>query len=118
MVVTNGTQMNELDAQPGAMAEKIDAVVQIRQGLQEEVVDRPLSIAPFNRMPNELLCEVGWHCINNGMKCFHLNQINSAMRCAINQCKTFWTSILVTRNSENYSVNEQPISNGPVIDEG
>jgi hypothetical protein len=112
-VATNGTQMNELGAQPG---DNIDEVVQVRQGLQEEVVDPPLSIAPFNRMPNELLCEVGRHCINNGMKCFHLNQINSAMRCAINQCKTFWTSILVTRTSKDYEVNEQPTFNGPVID--
>jgi hypothetical protein len=108
----NRGRPDELDAQIGGMAEK---VVQMRQGLREEVVYRPLSIAPFNRMPNELLCEVGRHCINNGMKCFHLNQINSAVRCAINQCKTFWTSIFVTRNSEDYEVNEQHILNSTII---
>ena len=94
---------DDLDAQIGEMAEK---VVQMRQELLEEAVDRPLSIAPFNRMPNELLCEIGWHCINNGMKCFHLNQINSAVRCAINECKTFWTSIFVTRDPRDYQADE------------
>jgi hypothetical protein len=60
--------MDELDAQINELVEKIDAVVQIRQRLRQEVVDPPSSIAPFSCMPNELLCEVGRHCINNGMR--------------------------------------------------
>jgi hypothetical protein len=91
-VEQNSRKIRALDQNIEAQEDNHDAIHK-RIELPEEQANRQSFIAPFYRLPTEILCEIALHCVNGGMKPTDLNQINAAMRSAVNGYKALWASI-------------------------
>jgi hypothetical protein len=94
----NRRQIQALDDQIKAMTGKNEGPNQELLGLEQERANLQSFIAPYRRLPTELLGEIAWHCVQEGMKPSKLNQIDTAMRYAVNGFKALWSSIFVTKS--------------------
>lgn len=67
-------------------------------------------IAPFRRLPEEILHEIAAHCLEmkDGTKPWELNQVNKAMRTAVNGLKGLWSTIWIKAQG---SVGQWDVSN-------
>jgi hypothetical protein len=90
-------QIQALDDQIKAMIRKIHGYAQELVQLRQERANRLSFIAPYRRLPPEILGEIAWHCVEQRMKPYNLNQIDAAMRYAVNGFRALWSSILVTK---------------------
>jgi hypothetical protein len=100
-------KIEELDQHIGNLADQIAELTQLRLaleqerlGLEQERLNRQSFIAPFRRMPTEILCEIAGHAVRQGTPQLLLNQICSVMRDAVNGFKAFWNHIYITKTSD------------------
>jgi hypothetical protein len=63
--------------------------------LRQERANRVSFIAAYRRLPTEILCEIAWHCLQIGMQPYILNQVDTAMRYAVNGFKALWARIYI-----------------------
>jgi hypothetical protein len=97
-VQENKRQIQALDDQINAMIRATDGSAQELLQLQQERANRLSFIAPYRRLPTEILSEIAWHCVHKGIKPSDLNQIDAAMRYAVNGFRALWSRIFVTRS--------------------
>lgn len=90
-------KIEELDRQIANAAEQIEEIDQLKCALQQERRNCQSFIAPFQRMPTEILCEIARHAVYELTPPMLLNQICSAMRDAVNGFKAFWKHINISR---------------------
>jgi hypothetical protein len=89
-------QIQGLDHQIEAAMASTEGSAQVVIELRQERANRVSFIAPFRRLPIEILCEVAWQCAKQGTKPSVLNQVNEAMRYAVNGFKALWANLYVS----------------------
>jgi hypothetical protein len=87
----------ELDPQIANLTNQIEELTKLRHSLEQERRNCQSFIAPFNRMPTEILCEIAWHAVGQETSPSLLNQICAPMRDAVNGFKAFWNHIYIKR---------------------
>jgi hypothetical protein len=97
----NTRQIQALDDKINAMTERDERSTLKLLKLKQERANRLSFIAAYRRLPTEILGEIAWQCVQEGMKPSKLNQIDAAMRYAVNGFKAFWSCILVTKCDES-----------------
>jgi hypothetical protein len=110
----NKRQIQALDDQIKEITGTNERPTQEILQLQQERANRLSFIAPYRRLPTEVLAEIARYCVREGMKPSKLNQVDTAMRYAVNGFKAFWSSIFLTkgdpiwetvRNTSHYHPN-------------
>lgn len=86
-------EVDELDGELRTLTSQIKFLQQRVSELQEKRAQRISFIAPFRRLPQDILVKVARICIDAGDSPNDLNRICSSMRQAVNSMKALWGTI-------------------------
>jgi hypothetical protein len=92
-------KIEELDQQIAYLTNQTKEPTRLRLHLEQERRNCESFIAPFRRMPTEILCEIAWHAVWQGTSRLVLNQICALMRDAVNGFKALWNYIYITKDT-------------------
>jgi len=89
----------ELDLQIANITNQINELTKIQLSLERERSNYQSFIAPFNRMPTEIICEIARHAVRQSTSPLALSRICGHMRDAVMGFKALWNHIFVTYHS-------------------
>lgn len=102
----------DLNKRLESMVGDTDNSARLRLELERERANLQSFIAPFNRLPTEILSEIARYGVRLRISRFTLSQISSSMRDAVIGFKTLWSTIVVTSPAER---TEAPVSSRNLI---
>lgn len=106
----NRSKICDADVQITALTSQINALQKLLEDIQRDRELRASFIAPFRRLPPEIIGEIALHCIHAGSPGPQiLNQVSVSMRITINSTKALWSKIWT--NSKKGRTPIPPVSN-------
>jgi hypothetical protein len=85
--------VEQLEDELSSLSREIELLQHKVSQLQKERAQRISFIAPFRRLPPEILAKIAQICIDAGDSPNTLNRVSSSMRLAVNGMKSLWGTI-------------------------
>jgi hypothetical protein len=110
-------KIEELNPQIANLTNQIEELNKLRLLLEQERQNCQSFIAPFNRMPTEILCEIACHAVDQETSPLLLNQICAPMRDAVNGFKALWNHIYIRGRWSSPEPNKVRFQSAPFLSE-
>lgn len=96
-IANNLIKIQEAKKRMQQLTLQIQDLERARNAVQRDHDNRVSFIAPFRRLPEEILREIATYCreTEEGLKLWEFNSINKATRIAINGMKSLWSTIWI-----------------------
>lgn len=98
----NATRMADIDNKIETVNAQIRELEKERLNLQLERANRVAFVAPFRRLPPEIICNITVKYLELGESLYTLTNVCSSMRDAINGFKSLWSTISIVEPGQNF----------------